>query len=1573
MKISLPALATLWLVAASAAWAAPDILNLPANNFAPTSAAAGVRVTSYTGNPPVITLYYGKADGGTFDTSWESSVMLGAVPFSATAQLAGLTPGTPYFYRVYATHSSGSIWAPDSSRFTTLTVSAPVLVMDPAPAVSLSGAKLNFNVTSTGNEPPSVTVYYGTADGGILPASWTSSVAAGTIAGPGTTAVTGLSANTAYFYRAAAVNSAGTSWAPASGSFTTAAVTLPSVQTTAATHVRSTMATLSGLVTRTGNEAPVNTLYWGTTDGGRDSSAWQHSASTAVSADRFSRILTGLAPATPHFFRVRSENSSGSVWAQQSRTFTTRTSEDPDGVIINEIHYDPLDPTKSQEFIELYNPGPAAVDLAGWRISSGVDFTFPSGSIPAGGYYCVVQSLTAWPGVINKAGPWTGKLRNSGEIIELRNAANQIVNAVDFKSGFPWPTASNGLGPSMELLHPQLDNGLGASWRRSTSTAPSPGAANTALLDKAGSAPPAIRGVSHTPEMPAADVPVVVTATVTDPDGVGSVVLRYQSVNPGAYIRKTDAAFNASANWTDLPMLDDGTGGDAMAGDSIFTVTIPPAIQVHRRLVRYQITVTGAATPPAGIRVPYADDEQPNFAYFVYNGLPGWSGAMRPTSFSGSPPTPVQDYSPAMLSTIEPWHLIANEANIISCQYDSGSNGTRFYGTLVYRGKVYDHITYNVRGIGSTYQSGKNKWGLKFNRSRDFQAYDNWGHPYAETWNSLGLNACASPWASVNRGAAGLDEAAPFRLFGLAGVPSLRTNYVHWRVIRRTAEVNSASASITGDPLGPNLKGQYSGDLWGLYLALEPTEGNFLDERGLEDGNIYAIEGDGGDKKHQSSTQVSNGSDWSQFTNNLKTNGRPEQWYRDNMDLPSLFSFMGISRLTGNTDVRPGDNYRYYHRPDNHWMIMPYDLDMMFIAAHHWGGGMDSGIVVAGAPNSIRAMSRHAAIALEYRNRCRELVSLIASDSSANGGQFGQLMDEYARMVNPPGQTLTWSDLDAAIWNLHPRTQGGGGNTGQSSHKGNFFRSTYLDGGRGGLGGTASTSTWIRNLPDPDKDKFSDHEGLTQWFVNFSTNTYPATATNWLRKATNSSGGGTDNDVNRQKGYGYKYLEWESLYGGYFNANVNPPASLADTSFPYTPVISANGAPGFPASDLRFTSTPFDDPQGITDAAAVEWRIGEISAPGIPGYDPSQPYLYEIEQVWNSGEIALTAPSVPEIRIPASAVRNGHTYRARVRHKDITGRWSFWSPPVQFIAGSVDTAAFSNSLRLTEINYNPAAPTPAEVAHPGWDAGWNAQQFEFVEITNISAQVLDLTDVRFTKGIDYDFPSGSQLAAGARIIVAKNPAAFAIRYGSGLPLAAGGYEPDSLSNSGEQLKLSYGAGTPIFDFSYGTAAPWPESPDGDGPTLVLIQPETAGLDHGDPYQWRASRAAHGNPGTDDRTTYANWAAAYPGTGSQSVDTDLDGLLNLMEFALGSNPLQSSTAALPQPGQSDGYATITFTYPPWTAGATRLVEFSTDLLTWQESGHPVSRVVNPDGTLTDTWRASATGPRTFARLKVTSTD
>jgi hypothetical protein len=1393
--------------------------NQSATAITTTTATLNGLVTDTGDAAPSITLFWGPANGGLDAAVWQNSQTLpGTHSGGFSADITGLTPGVTCYFTARATNSAGESWALNIESFETIPL-PPVVANLAATDIAATTATAGATVTSAGSVPPAVTVYFGPSDGGTDPANWASSTSLDSFTGSSTTVLAGLAPATPHYFRAYAENAGGGSWAPATATFTTLGVSLPAVANRNADGLTGTTATLRGEVTATGNDKPSITIFYGTGDGGTNPANWAFSVDAGLQSGDFSHFVAGLAPQTPYFFRSRATNAAGTVWAPDSRGFTT-TPLVPNSAVIHEFHYNSVDNTSAEEFIELHNPGDSALDLSGWSLADAVSYTFPNGTtLPAGGYLVIAENPAVILSKFNKSalGPWTGKLNSDGERIDLLDAAQVLRDRVEYGAGFPWPTAARGAGSSAELLHPSLDNDLGGSWRSSASVsspavtliaprasgwkyrkgtaeasspvsawraagysdaswstgtapigigqttplpdmvngnslnyqsvyarksftvpvgqlpgqltlrvliddacviwingtevyrtnnagsgqlaynfnpqtgvfgtptnyttvnltntsayliggtnilaihafnrnsnsnrgdflfdaelvkpattnvpAPTPGAANSVASAPA-TIPPQIRQVAHSPLSPAAGQAVTVSARITDPDGVGTVTLAYQTVDPGAYIRKSDPAYASS--WTTVTMRDNGLGGDLTANDSTYTVRLPASLQTHRRLVRYRITFADALGN--GATVPYPDDEQPNFAYFVYNGSPAWSGALTP---GGSP---VQTYPAALLESLPPFHILANAADINSFQ---AGNGTRFDAAVVHRGVVHDHVQFRVRGIGSTTVSGKNKWNVYFNRARDYQAYDNLGNPYEETWNNLLINANSSPWASVHRGSAGVEEAVSNRIYGLAGMAAMHTHYLHLRVIDEAAE------AVPGD--------QFSGDLWGLYLGLEPTEGNFLDERGLPDGNLYSIEGNGGDKKHQGATQPLDSSDWNTFRGGLAADGQSEAWYRANVDLPSLYTFLALNRLIGNVDVRPGDNYRFYHRPtDGRWVIIPYDLDMQFIAAHHWGGTMDD-VMVAGAPNVIRAIMRHPELAREYRNRCRELLSLMASDGSPNGGQIGQLIDEYAQVVNPAGVALTWADLDAAMWNQNPKTKGSlGATTGNTNHRGNFFRANYLDGARG-VGGTI-TSSWIRTLPDPDGDDRGDHEGMMQWFVDYATDTWPGGT--WVRKATEESGGGTDSDPNRQRGYGYKYLEWESLYGGYANANTNPgPADRRD-DFPYPPFVTATGDPAFPVSDLTFTSSAFSDPQGGA-AAAWQWRVAEISAPGIPGHLPGTARKYEIEPLFTSAE--LTTPP-GGFRLPYGLTQPGGTYRVRVRHKDSAGNWSAWSAPAQFAA-----------------------------------------------------------------------------------------------------------------------------------------------------------------------------------------------------------------------------------------------------------------------------------------------------------------
>lgn len=145
--------------------------------------------------------------------------------------------------------------------------------------------------------------------------------------------------------------------------------------------------------------------------------------------------------------------------------------------VITEIHYHPAE-TNEAEYIELHNPGGSALDLAGWRFGQGLTFAFPAGaSLPAGGYLLLCARTNGAPAVSNRY-VWTlGTLDNSGETIELLDAASNVMDKVSYLNYAPWPSQPDGLGPSLSLVDPRWDNSRPESWFASGAAGGTPGGA----------------------------------------------------------------------------------------------------------------------------------------------------------------------------------------------------------------------------------------------------------------------------------------------------------------------------------------------------------------------------------------------------------------------------------------------------------------------------------------------------------------------------------------------------------------------------------------------------------------------------------------------------------------------------------------------------------------------------------------------------------------------------------------------------------------------------------------------------------------------------------------------------------------------------------------------------------------------------------------------------------------------------------------------------------------------------------------------------------------------------------------
>lgn len=201
-------------------------------------------------------------------------------------------------------------------------------------------------------------------------------------------------------------------------------------------------------------------------------------------------------------------------------------------------------------------------------------------------------------------------------------------------------------------------------------------------------------------------------------------------------------------------------------------------------------------------------------------------------------------------------------------------------------------------------------------------------------------------------------------------------------------------------------------------------------------------------------------------------------------------------------------------------------------------------------------------------------------------------------------------------------------------------------------------------------------------------------------------------------------------------------------------------------------------------------------------------------------------PLAPGVRLYEGPISLNRSVRVRARSLKDNG-----------ISGLVEATfgvgPVAESLRVTELMYHPQDG-------PFKDA-------EYIELTNIGTEAIDLAYVRLANAVDYLFEP-VLLQPGQYLIVAKGPG-IVRKFCDPSATVLGPYS-GSLSNSGETVELIDATGRSIQAFTYRDW--WYPITDGKGFSLTVMDPATDPGRLSDISGWRPSACIGGSPGWDDK-------------------------------------------------------------------------------------------------------------------------
>ncbi len=272
-------------------------------------------------------------------------------------------------------------------------------------------------------------------------------------------------------------------------------------------------------------------------------------------------------------------------------------------IVINEINYKSNDSFDANDWIELYNPNDAPINVSNWQLKDDNDensFTFPEEtSIAAKGYLVIVKNTSDFSAVFPNITNFIGDIDfgfGASDAVRLFNANGSLQDQVSYQSQAPWPECANSTGKTLELTDPNLDNSLPDSWN-CINTHGSPNAENS----QANQLPIANAGDDQEITLPTNSI--TLNGSGNDPDG-GEVSFQWSKVSGNtASLSNTNTQNLTVADLTEGSyvfqlMVTDNEGENAT--DTVTVIVKPeetnPQLSSEKEITDFRFN---AVSPPA--------------------------------------------------------------------------------------------------------------------------------------------------------------------------------------------------------------------------------------------------------------------------------------------------------------------------------------------------------------------------------------------------------------------------------------------------------------------------------------------------------------------------------------------------------------------------------------------------------------------------------------------------------------------------------------------------------------------------------------------------------------------------------------------------------------------------------------------------------------------------------------------------------------------------------------------------------------------------------------------------------------